>query len=164
MVRETVCVWLKERAAIVMCLAVRGGQGWSDSLSSDFHLLIGRRGGERSVGPCNLLLVLSLFVFCSSQTSVFFSPLLSAPSLSLQPQELADWQLHCSIPPQVYAYSDVLNTAFILSFLFNLAGWSWNPGRKGSQEALIITSCLRHLLQAVLCLLLPHCINTSAFD
>ena len=66
-----------------MCLAVRGGQGWSDSLSSDFHLLIGRRGGERSVGPCNLLLVLSLFVFCSSQTSVFFPPLLSSLSLSL---------------------------------------------------------------------------------
>lgn len=50
----------------------RGGQGRNDSLSFDFHLPIGRRGGVGSVGPFNLLLSLSLFVFYSSQTSPLF--------------------------------------------------------------------------------------------
>lgn len=54
------------RAAIIMCLAVRGGQGWSDSLSSDFHLLIGRKGGEGSVTLCNVLLELSGFFLFST--------------------------------------------------------------------------------------------------
>lgn len=49
--------WMSVR---VMCLAVSRGQGWSDSLSSDFHVLIGRRGGEGSVDPRNLLLALLL--------------------------------------------------------------------------------------------------------
>lgn len=89
---EIACDWERERkstrAAIVMCLAVRGGQGWNDSLSSDFHLMIGRRGGEKSVGRCKMLLALSLFAF------EFLSPLFYSPPPCQQLQDLAEWQLY----------------------------------------------------------------------
>lgn len=69
--------------------------------------------------------------------------------------EIAAWQLDCSIPTQVHAHSDVLNAAFIFAVLTQQDGVG-ALGGKGSQEALIITSCFHHLLPKVLCLLLPH--------
>lgn len=142
-----------------MCLQWEEGKAEVTACHLTFISWLGEEE-EKDLWASAIFYWLSLFVFCSSQTSVFFSPLLSSPFPSQQLRELAEWQLHELSYP--YTSTRLFRCTFRFSFplCFNLTGWRGTPGRKGTQEALIITSCSRHLSPKVLCLLLP-CASTQ---
>lgn len=138
-------------------MAVRQEQGWRDSLSSVLYVLNGRRGGEGSIAPWNVLLALSLF---GSALHKHLSFSLLCSSLLLPLSNDRSWQsdnfMNCCIPAWVYAYLNLLDAVFIF-YVLTLQDGGVDLGRKEVWgKSLIITSFLCHLLPEVFCLLLPY--------